>query len=126
MSFLQQLHLDNPVACDLLIFSVVILGGIGLGNKIRAYALQNQGADTVEANERLGFAPDLRSFAIAAAILTDLGVRSVALLTNNPDKLRELAAAGVPVDRRVPHWVEDQEHNHDYLAVKRHKLGHHG
>ena len=100
--------------------------GIGLGNKIRAYALQNQGADTVEANERLGFAPDLRSFAIAAAILTDLGVRSVALLTNNPDKLRELAAAGVPVERRVPHWVEDQEHNHDYLAVKRHKLGHHG
>ena len=98
--------------------------GIGLGNKIRAYELQAQGADTVEANERLGFAADLRSFAIAAAILGDLGVRSVALMTNNPDKLRELAAAGVPVDRRVPHWVEEQEHNTDYLAVKRHKLGH--
>jgi GTP cyclohydrolase II/3,4-dihydroxy 2-butanone 4-phosphate synthase/GTP cyclohydrolase II len=98
--------------------------GIGLGNKLRAYALQNAGIDTVEANEALGFAADLRSYELAAAILSDLGVRSVALLTNNPDKLRELAAAGIEVTRRVPHWVSENQHNQDYLAVKREKLGH--
>ena len=99
--------------------------GIGLGNKIRAYALQNQGKDTVEANTELGFDADLRSYELAAAILKDLGVHSVALLTNNPDKLRALEEAGVEVVERVPHWVSDQEHNRDYLAVKRKKLGHH-
>lgn len=100
--------------------------GIGLGNKIRAYALQSQGADTVEANEALGFSADLRSYEIAAAILRDLGVGSVALLTNNPDKLRGLQEAGVRVSRRVPHWVSvEEEHNRDYLQVKRQKLGHH-
>jgi GTP cyclohydrolase II len=98
--------------------------GIGLGNKIRAYALQNQGADTVEANERLGFAADLRSYELAAAILADLGVASVALMTNNPDKVAGLEAAGVRVARRVPHWVGDAEGSRGYLAVKRAKLGH--
>ncbi len=98
--------------------------GIGLGNKIRAYALQEQGADTVEANEQLGFAADLRSYDLAAAILNDLGVRSVALMTNNPDKVAGLEQAGVQVTRRVPHWGESQEHNQDYLEVKRNKLGH--
>lgn len=98
--------------------------GIGLGNKIRAYALQNQGKDTVEANEALGFLPDLRSFEIAATILKDLGVKSVALLTNNPDKIRELERNGMPVTERVPHWVSTQEHNRSYLRVKREKLGH--
>jgi len=98
--------------------------GIGLGNKIRAYALQNDGADTVEANEKLGFAADLRSYELAAAILRDLGVSSVALMTNNNDKLRGLEAAGITVGRRVPHWAASQEHNRDYLEVKRAKLGH--
>ncbi len=98
--------------------------GIGLGNKIRAYALQALGADTVEANEVLGFAPDLRSYELAAAILGDLGVASVALMTNNPDKLAGLEQAGVRVARRVPHWVGPSEHNREYLAVKRAKLGH--
>lgn len=98
--------------------------GIGLGNKIRAYALQNDGADTVEANELLGFAPDLRSYELAATILGDLGVHSVALMTNNNDKLQGLEAAGVRVTRRVPHWVSDHEHNKGYLEVKRAKLGH--
>jgi GTP cyclohydrolase II/3,4-dihydroxy 2-butanone 4-phosphate synthase/GTP cyclohydrolase II len=98
--------------------------GIGLGNKILAYALQNAGADTVEANEQLGFAADLRSYEMAAAILADLGVSSVALMTNNPDKVAGLENAGVRVSRRVPHWVTKNEHNRDYLEVKRAKLGH--
>jgi GTP cyclohydrolase II/3,4-dihydroxy 2-butanone 4-phosphate synthase/GTP cyclohydrolase II len=98
--------------------------GIGLGNKIRAYALQSLGADTVEANEVLGFAADLRSYDLAAAILADLGVTSVALMTNNPDKLAGLEQAGVRVARRVPHWVGRHEQNSDYLEVKRAKLGH--
>jgi GTP cyclohydrolase II len=98
--------------------------GIGLGNKIRAYALQEQGADTVEANEKLGFAPDLRSYELAADILADLGVASVALMTNNPDKVAGLDQAGVKVVERVPHWGDKNEHNSDYLDVKRTKLGH--
>jgi GTP cyclohydrolase II len=99
--------------------------GIGLGNKIRAYALQEQGHDTVEANEALGFAADLRSYELAADILSDLGVRSVALMTNNPDKVAGLEAAGVQVVERVPHWgKKSNEHNSDYLEVKRTKLGH--
>ena len=98
--------------------------GIGLGNKIRAYALQEKGADTVEANEALGFAADLRSYEVAARILADLGVRSVALMTNNSEKLTGLEAAGVKIARRVPHWVASSEFNRDYLEVKRVKLGH--
>jgi GTP cyclohydrolase II len=98
--------------------------GIGLGNKIRAYALQAEGADTVEANVALGFGADLRSYDMAAAILRDLGVASVALLTNNPDKVAGLEQAGVKVSARVPHWVGDHEHNREYLEVKRSKLGH--
>lgn len=99
--------------------------GIGLGNKIKAYALQNAGADTVEANEQLGFAADLRSYELAADILRDLGVASVALMTNNPDKCAGLEKAGIKVARRVPHWGGPNEHNRDYLEVKRTKLGHH-
>jgi 3,4-dihydroxy 2-butanone 4-phosphate synthase / GTP cyclohydrolase II len=100
--------------------------GIGLGNKIRAYALQAEGKDTVEANVALGFAPDLRSYEEAAAILEDLGVRSVALMTNNPDKLAGLEAAGIRVARRVPLWVGSNAENEEYLEVKRAKLGHIG
>lgn len=99
--------------------------GIGLGNKIRAYALQNEGKDTVEANLALGFAADLRSYEQAAAILADLGVASVALMTNNPDKLGGLEKAGVKVARHVPHWVAgEHDHNREYLEVKRQKMGH--
>jgi GTP cyclohydrolase II len=98
--------------------------GIGLGNKIRAYALQAEGKDTVEANLALGFAADLRSYEQAAAILADLGVESVSLMTNNPDKLAGLEKAGVKVADHVPHWVQAHEHNEEYLEVKRAKLGH--
>jgi GTP cyclohydrolase II len=99
--------------------------GIGLGNKIRAYALQNSGADTVEANQQLGFEADSRSYDIAAEILDDLGVQSVRLMTNNPLKVRGLKEAGVRVAERVSHWVGENQHNADYLAVKRRKMGHH-
>lgn len=123
-------QLDNAIAAIVAAGRGVVVylrqegRGIGLGNKIKAYALQEQGADTVEANEALGFAADLRSYEIAAAILRDLGVRSVSLMTNNPDKIAGLEKAGVPITDRVPHWGLDQEHNHDYLEVKRQKLGH--
>src|SRR5262249_50989491 len=100
--------------------------GIGLGNKIRAYALQAEGKDTVEANLALGFAADLRSYDMGAAMLRDLGVASVALMTNNPDKLAGLEKAGVRVAAHVPHWVAEGEYNKDYLEAKRAKLGHIG
>jgi 3,4-dihydroxy 2-butanone 4-phosphate synthase/GTP cyclohydrolase II len=99
--------------------------GIGLGNKIRAYALQASGADTVEANLALGFEADERSYDIAGAILRDLGVVSVRLMTNNPLKVKGLEDAGVTVMDRVSHWVGENQHNAGYLAVKRRKMGHH-
>lgn len=98
--------------------------GIGLGNKIAAYALQQQGADTVDANRLLGFGVDLRRYHAASAMLHDLGVRSVALMTNNPDKVQALRADGVNVVTRVPMVVEENEHNRGYLDTKRVRLGH--
>jgi GTP cyclohydrolase II len=99
--------------------------GIGLGNKVRAYALQNDGADTVEANLALGFEADARRYDLAAAILEDQGVRSIRLLTNNPLKVAGLRAAGVTVAERIAHWVGENQHNASYLAIKRRKMGHH-
>jgi len=100
--------------------------GIGLGDKIRAYALQDQGADTVEANVRLGLPVDARRYDVAAAILEDLGVTAVALMTNNPDKIAGLARAGIRVTRRVAHWLPSSIHSARYLATKRSRLGHLG
>jgi GTP cyclohydrolase II len=99
--------------------------GIGLGNKVRAYALQNDGADTVEANLALGFEADDRRYEPAAAILKDLGVRSIRLLTNNPTKVAGLRSSGVVITERISHWVGENQYNSDYLAVKRRKMGHH-
>jgi GTP cyclohydrolase II len=98
--------------------------GIGLGNKIRAYALQARGLDTYEANRRLGFPDDLRRYDDAAEILAALGVESVALITNNPLKLSGLAEAGVKVARRIPLPSPENPHNAGYLAIKREKTGH--
>ncbi len=98
--------------------------GIGLGNKIRAYALQSQGHDTVDANRLLGFADDLRSYRPAADMLRALGVRSVALLTNNPAKVEGLEAEGVRVVRRVPVAVPVNEHSRGYLRAKQNRMGH--
>jgi GTP cyclohydrolase II len=98
--------------------------GIGLANKLRAYALQDRGLDTVEANQRLGFADDERDYDHAAAMLRELGVDRVRLLTNNPAKQAGLAAAGITVVERVAHHMPANPHNADYLAVKRGKSGH--
>jgi GTP cyclohydrolase II len=99
--------------------------GIGLANKLRAYALQDEGLDTVEANLRLGFAPDLRTFDVAARMLEQLGVESVRLITNNPRKVDTLQAQGVVVQERVPAHSDPQSENERYLATKALKLGHH-
>jgi GTP cyclohydrolase II len=98
--------------------------GIGLGNKIRAYALQQQGVDTVDANLRLGFAADARKYHVATAMLADLGVESVLVLTNNPAKVDALRADGVSVTGRVPMDVIPNQHNQGYLDTKRQRMGH--
>jgi len=98
--------------------------GIGLGNKIRAYELQDQGQDTVEANESLGFGADLRDYGIGAQILLDLGIRSIRILTNNPRKIVGLDGYDLSITGREPLTVEPGEHNRRYLATKRTKLGH--
>jgi GTP cyclohydrolase II len=98
--------------------------GIGLGNKIRAYALQNKGLDTYEANRKLGFPDDLRRYDIAAEMLRMLGVRSVDLITNNPLKIAALVDEGIPVRRRIPSRTLHNPHNVDYLRTKRDQTGH--
>ena len=98
--------------------------GIGLVNKLRAYALQDQGYDTVDANVRLGFAIDARDFGVAARMLQLLGQDAVRLLTNNPAKVAGLEAAGVAVLERVPHALPANPHNEQYLATKRDRTGH--
>ena len=98
--------------------------GIGLANKLRAYALQDRGLDTVDANRRLGFADDERDYRHAAAILRTLGLHEVRLLTNNPSKVAGLETKGITVVERVAHHMPTNPHNADYLATKRRKSGH--
>ena len=98
--------------------------GIGLLNKLRAYELQEQGRDTVEANVELGFAPDLRDYGIGAQILTDLGLTTIRIMTNNPRKLVGLEGYGLTITERVPLEVKPTESNMRYLQVKKDKLGH--
>lgn len=98
--------------------------GIGLINKLRAYALQDQGFDTVEANQRLGFEDDERVFLAAAEMLRQLGFSKVRLLTNNPRKVSQLEEYGIEVSERVAHTFESNEHNERYLAIKAEKSGH--
>lgn len=98
--------------------------GIGLINKLKAYVLQEQGLDTVEANIKLGFAPDLRDYGIGAQILKDLGISKLRLLTNNPRKIKGLEGYGIEVNERVPIQMESKKDNLNYLQTKQQKLGH--
>jgi len=98
--------------------------GIGLMNKLRAYQLQDGGADTVEANEQLGFESDLRNYSLPGAILRRLGIASVRLLSNNPDKVKALENAGIIVAERVPCIATVHESRRGYLETKREKMGH--
>lgn len=98
--------------------------GIGLLNKIRAYALQEKGLDTVEANQALGFRDDERDYAVAAHMLRSLGVNSVRVVTNNPDKIKQLEQHGVTVSGRIPHVIPPNEWNRFYLETKARRSGH--
>jgi len=98
--------------------------GIGLMNKLRAYELQDHGADTVEANEQLGFEADLRGYELPGAILRHLGLRAVRLMSNNPEKIEALERAGVTVTERVPCLVTPMDSTEDYLRTKKEKMGH--
>jgi 3,4-dihydroxy 2-butanone 4-phosphate synthase/GTP cyclohydrolase II len=98
--------------------------GIGLANKIKAYQLQEEGLDTVEANEKLGFRPDLRDYGIGAQILRDIGVGKIRLMTNNPKKVVGLHGYGLDIVERVPLEAESNELNEKYLRTKRDKMGH--
>jgi GTP cyclohydrolase II len=98
--------------------------GIGLINKIRAYQLQDGGADTVEANEQLGFPADARDFSLVRDMLSALGIRRVRVMTNNPQKIETLVALGVEVVERVPLLVGQNPHNANYMKIKGSKLGH--
>jgi 3,4-dihydroxy 2-butanone 4-phosphate synthase/GTP cyclohydrolase II len=98
--------------------------GIGIVNKIRAYALQDQGADTVEANEKLGFEIDARDYRQCAEILLDLGLKNIRIMSNNPEKIRVLENAGLQINQRVPLEIEPQESAAHYLKVKKEKMGH--
>jgi 3,4-dihydroxy 2-butanone 4-phosphate synthase/GTP cyclohydrolase II len=93
-------------------------------NKLKAYALQDQGMDTVEANVKLGFKPDLRDYGIGAQILVNLGVRRMRLMTNNPKKLIGLEGYGLRIVERIPIEIKPHEKNIKYLSVKKKKLGH--
>jgi 3,4-dihydroxy 2-butanone 4-phosphate synthase/GTP cyclohydrolase II len=98
--------------------------GIGLVNKIKAYSLQDKGMDTVQANEALGYQPDLRDYGIGAQILVDLGLKNIQLLTNNPRKIVGLDGYGLKVVERVALQTEPNPQNYHYLKTKKEKLGH--
>ena len=124
----EQLHAAmariQEEGCGVLLYLNQEGRGIGLANKIKAYALQDHGKDTVEANLALGFEPDLRDYGIGAQILVDLGVRRIHLMTNNPRKVVGLEGYGLTVAERVPIETHPHEGNREYLRTKKQKLGH--
>ncbi len=120
----QAMHIIEKEGKGVILYMRQEGRGIGLVNKIKAYALQDNGFDTVEANEALGFKPDLRDYGIGAQILIDLGVRKMKLLTNNPRKVKGLEGFGLQIVERVPIEIPPNGTNSKYLKVKKDKLGH--
>jgi len=120
----QAMRMINDEGCGVLVYMRQEGRGIGLVNKIKAYHLQDQGLDTVEANIELGFQPDQREYGIGAQILSDIGVTSMRLITNNPVKRAGIEGYGLSVTERVPLVVPPGEFNWRYLETKREKLGH--
>jgi 3,4-dihydroxy 2-butanone 4-phosphate synthase/GTP cyclohydrolase II len=120
----ESIRMINEVGKGVLIYMHQEGRGIGLTNKIKAYALQDQGLDTVEANLQLGFKDDLRDYGIAAQILRDLGIQKLRLLTNNPRKIVGLEGYNLTVVDRVPLEVPAHRSNINYLRTKQEKLGH--
>ena len=114
----------STLDCGILLYLRQEGRGIGLLNKVKAYQLQDFGYDTVEANEALGFRDDERDYAIAAHMLKSLEVESVRLMTNNPKKIEGLRRHGIEVTGRIPHVIQPNEHNREYLETKRDKSGH--
>jgi len=110
--------------CGVIIYLMQEGRGIGLLNKIKAYQLQDLGLDTIEANVYLGFSPDSRRYAGAARMLRLLGVKSIALLTNNPEKISGLEREGIVITRRLPLVVAENPHNKGYLDTKKNHMGH--
>jgi GTP cyclohydrolase II len=110
--------------CGILIYLDQEGRGIGLANKIRAYALQDKGMDTVEANVHLGFGEDMRDYAVAAEILKQFGVKEIALLTNNPKKVADLERHGIKVVRRIPLITRCNRYNKKYMTTKKEKMEH--
>jgi 3,4-dihydroxy 2-butanone 4-phosphate synthase/GTP cyclohydrolase II len=98
--------------------------GIGLHNKLRAYQLQDEGLDTVEANQKLGLPVDRRDYGVGAQIIRDLGLRQLRILTNNPKKVNRLEVYGMKITEQLPIEIPPTEHNRDYLRAKRDKMGH--
>ncbi|MEW5921784.1 MAG: bifunctional 3,4-dihydroxy-2-butanone-4-phosphate synthase/GTP cyclohydrolase II [Bacillota bacterium] len=120
----QALRQINEAGSGVLVYMRQEGRGIGLLNKIKAYQLQDCGRDTVEANEELGFPPDIRDYGLGAQILVDLGIRKIRLLTNNPRKIKGLEGYGLTIVERVPLEIPPGTHSSRYLQVKRDKLGH--
>jgi len=116
-------YLENK-KCGIFIYLDQEGRGIGLSNKIKAYALQDKGMDTVEANVHLGFGEDLRDYSVAAEILRYFGVKEVALLTNNPKKIEDVRRHGIKVVKRIPLITKPNRYNRDYIETKRKKMRH--
>ncbi|MDA3799721.1 MAG: bifunctional 3,4-dihydroxy-2-butanone-4-phosphate synthase/GTP cyclohydrolase II [Kiritimatiellae bacterium] len=120
----EAMNIIDKHGCGVLLYMRQEGRGIGLANKIHAYELQDQGMDTVEANVALGFAPDLRDYGIGAQILSELGIKQMKLLTNNPCKVIGLQGYGLDIIERLPIHFETNQHNEKYMSTKKEKMGH--